>query len=162
MTTTRTNEQNVFSATMESSQVSQCTLSSCTLLGGSADNMPIGQTTPAPASFTSPGPSTDSSSKAATTQWVQSLITTAAGHIEVGALKIKWGQANGPGSGVPVSFSSAGGPAFTTSKGVFVTSLNYGPNATRNVAYLTAESLTGFTVNSDSSTVAVNWIAVGY
>jgi hypothetical protein len=132
-------------------------------------NCPVGQEgTPQAANFASPGPTTDSSSKAATTGWVQGLLSSAlgafvvtgTGHAEIGPLKIKWGQTNGPGTGVSVTFSA--GPAFTTSKGVFVTSLNYGTNATRNVAYLSAESLAGFTVNTDSSSVAVNWLAIGY
>jgi hypothetical protein len=40
--------------------------------------------------------------------------------------------------------------------------LNFGPGATRNVVYLTSQSASGFVAQTDSSSIEINWIAIGY
>lgn len=73
----------------------------------------------------------------------------------------QWGSAGAGSNPVTVTFPTA----FTSagSVGVVFASQNYGTGATRNVAYLTAApSLTSFTAQTDSSSCAFQWMAIGY
>jgi hypothetical protein len=71
-----------------------------------------------------------------------------------------WGSANAAGGGPTATTVSFPTTCTTFEKVVGLATVDYGANPSRNVAYLTAESLSGFTVQTDSSTVAVNWEAI--
>ncbi len=87
--------------------------------------------------------------------------TGASGYQGLGnGLIFMWGSANAAGGGtspVSVSFPTT---CTTFEEVISLASVDYGANATRNVAYLTAESLSGFTAQTDSSSISVNWMAI--
>lgn len=125
------------------------------------DATTIGATTPSTAQFITPA-SSDNSQNAATTAWVQSLLASYApgsGSVTLaGGLIVKWGSAGGSNPQNVVF-----GTAFPTGLyAVLVTSLDFGTGATRNVVYLTSQGTTGFSAQTDSSSVAFNWLAVGH
>jgi hypothetical protein len=78
-------------------------------------------------------------------------------------LILEWGTANAAGAG-PTSTNVSLPLACPT--GLLMPpvygSLDYGSNPMRNVAYTTAANSTGFTVQSDSSPVAVSWEVICY
>lgn len=78
----------------------------------------------------------------------------------LGGFIIQWGQDNNGSNPMTVDFPLA----FPNScLAVVFASNNYGANATRNVAYLTAApTTTEFTAQTDSSSISINWIAIGF
>ena len=148
--------------TIYDAQIEASGLSGVTIDGSSSiDDTNIGSSIPGLAKFITPG-SNDNSQNAATTAWVQSLLASYApgsgSATLAGGLVIKWGSAGGSNP-QNVTFNVAFPNGLYV---VLVTSLDFGTGATRNVVYLTSQSNTGFSAQTDSTSVAFNWLAVGH
>ena len=79
-----------------------------------------------------------------------------------GGLILMWGYQNAAAGG-PTAITvtwPVGVTCSTFEKVLSLATVDYGTNPSRNVAYITAESLTGFTGQTDSSTAAFNWSAI--
>ena len=115
----------------------------------------------------------DNSTNVATTAWVTRALGST-----VAALLASDGYAKWPVAGSTSPFVLQWGTAYSGSTGdltvtftetfqnalfqVLVTSLDFGPGATRNVIYITGQSTSGFTAATGSSSIACSWFAVGY
>lgn len=161
-------------STIAQSQVNGCAVNNPTVVGGTADSLALGQSAVAPANVADPGATSDSSSKAATTNWVQRLLgfslslgsslsfgTATQGYIKFFGIILQWGNVLMPGSGSsdnPTNFNFA--IAFPNACLVCVPG-TFSPTADR-ITFLKSVTASGGVMSNNGSAANAVYIAIGY